>query len=382
MRERFFNHDARNRAEVPAFFRGSKEFTRRDDRNGIGRVEHAHEAFDLFPRRSERGVIVDFLVERDEEVFFERVFYEGNHLEPLTEERAGKERRIEKNGRFATLARLVERNVSAHEHFFAIGAVRYDAHGKRKRDFRTFVGDLELVQVREELRYGLRVGLVGADDGEIGALEFVRFPALASKKSGKAASNRDEDVVPHFRSVGVVHFDHMVHMNHRERRIRADLQVFNELVAVRKPRLDVHHGSRGCRVNMTEAFELGNVVADDLERDDLTAFHYRGNDGMKPEQTSVLRLFANVPFPNPARLDRIPEPFPKARIMDSGMENGHVFSDELVFGIPGKFEKSAIYGNDDSGGIGFDGSFVASKEVYDREEPRLFLADRYDILLQ
>lgn len=174
----------------------------------------------------------------------------------------------------------------------------------------------------------------------------------------------------------------MVHVHDRESRIRTHLEVFNELVAVRKPRLEMHHGS-GCRgLRMTETFELGDVVADDLKRNDPAVLHYRGNDRMQPEQTSVFRFFADVAFPNPARFDRIPETFPKTLVMHSGVENGHVLPDKFLFGISGKFEKAAVDRNDDSGGVGFDRRFVTSKEVDHGEEPRLLPTDGFNVLFE
>lgn len=382
VRERLFDHDARNGTEVSSLFRGGEEFSRRDDGNGVRRIEHSDEALHFFLRGSERGVIADFLVKRNEEVFFEGVFHEGYHLEAFAEKRARNEGGIEKHGRFAPFARLVERDVRAHEHFFAFGAVGHDAYRKRKGDSRTFIGDFELVQMRKELRNGFRRRAFGADDGEVGAFQFVRFPTLATEQSRKASSYRDEDVVPHFRTVGVVHLDHVVHVDDRERRVRTVLQVFHELVAVRKTGLEVDGGSQGGSVGMAETLELRDVVADDLERRHLAVFHYRGNDGMKPEQAAVLRLFADVPFPNPSGSDGFPKAFPKTRIMDSGMENGHVFSDELVLGVSRNLEKAAVDREDDAGGIGFDRSFVASEEVDDGKESRLFLADGNDVLLE
>ena len=80
---------------------------------------------------------------------------------------------------------------------------------------------------------GFGSGVFGTNDGEIRAFEFVRFPALATEQSREATSYGDEDVIPHFRTVGVVHFDHVVHVDDRERRIRVRLQIFHELVTVR-----------------------------------------------------------------------------------------------------------------------------------------------------
>lgn len=181
--ESLFDHYAGDGPEMPALFRGGEEFSRSDDRNGVGRIEHTDETLHFLLRRSERGVVVDFLIERHEEVFFEGVFHEGYHFEPFAEKGAGKERRIEKHGRFATFAGLVERDVRAHEHFLAVGSVGYDSHGKRKRNPRVLVIDFELVQMRKELGDGFRRGLIGADDGEIGAFQLVSLPALAAEQS-------------------------------------------------------------------------------------------------------------------------------------------------------------------------------------------------------
>lgn len=134
-------------------------------------------------------------------------------------------------------------------------------------------------------------------------------------------------------------------------------------------------------MDLSEAFELGYVMADDLKRNDLSSLDDRRNDRMEPKQTSVLCFFTDVSLPYPAGFDRIPKSFPETLVMDSGVEYRHVFPNELVFRVAGNFKKPSINGNDDSGGIGFDRSFVASEEVDDGKEPGFFLPDCLYVLL-
>lgn len=133
---------------------------------------------------------------------------------------------------------------------------------------------------------------------------------------------------------------------------------------------------------MSEPFKLGDVVAYDLERNDLAVLKDRRNDRMEPEQAAVFRFFANVPFPNATGLDGIPKTLPEPGVMEAGMENGHVPADELVFGISGDFEKPSVNGENDSGRVGFYRSLVASEEIDDGKEPRLFFLDGFDVLLE
>jgi len=103
---------------------------------------------------------------------------------------------------------------------------------------------------------------------------------------------------------------------------------------------------------------------------------------MQPEEVAILPFFANVPFPDPAGFDGIPKTLPKTLVVVSRMENGHVLADELAFGISGKLEESAVDGDDDSGRIRFDGSFVASEEVDYREKPRFLFTQSFHVLFE
>lgn len=381
MCESLFDHDAGNGPEMPSLFRGGQEFAWSEYRNGIGRIVHSDKTLNLFYRGSERGVVVDFLIERYEKIFLESVFHEGNHLETFAEKFARNARRIEKYGGISAFSGLMERHVRTHEHFLTHRTVGYDTYGKQEGHSRISMDDFYLVEVREELFDGFSRRAFRTNDGEIGTFQLVRFPALIAKQSRKSTSHRDKDVVSHFRSIGVVHLNHVVHVYDGQCRKRVRFQIFHELVAIRESGLKIDHRS-GTEMRMTETFEFGNVMTDDLKRGDLSVFHNGRYDRMEPKQASILRLFANVPFPYLSRIDGIPKTFPKTLVVESRMENGHVFSDELAFGISGNFKQSAVYGNDDSRGIGFYGRFVTSKKVDDRKEPRFFLADFFDVLFE
>lgn len=282
MGESLFDHDAGYGSEVSAFLRGGEEFARSEHRNGIGGIVHANETFDLFLGGSESGVVVDFLIERHEKILFECVLHKGNHLEAFTEICARMMGRIEEHGRFATFSRLMEGHVRAHEHFSPHRSVRYDSNGKQEGDSRIFMDNLQFAQMREELFDGIGSRAFRTHDGEIGAFQFVRFPALAPKQPRKSSSYRDKNVVPHFWSVGVVHFYHVIHVHDRQRGERVRFQILHELVSIRESGLKIDHRS-GAGMCVTEAFELGDIVADHLERNDYAVLHYGGDNRMKPK---------------------------------------------------------------------------------------------------
>lgn len=98
------------------------------------------------------------------------------------------------------------------------------------------MGDFEPVEVGKELGDGILGSVIRAHDGEIGAFELVDFPALRAEKPCETASNGSQDVVPHFRTIRIVHYDHVVHVNDREGFERFGIEVLDKLVAVRQSR--------------------------------------------------------------------------------------------------------------------------------------------------
>lgn len=212
----------------------------------------------------------------------------------------------------------------------------------------SFLFDLEAGKLGKELFYGFGGGIVRASYREIGTLEFVRLPSLGTENSREPSSNRNEDAVAHLGSVSVVHFDHVVHVDDGQSRQRPGFQILDQLVPIGESRLEMHErpSLRGLRV--TKAFKFGNVVAYDLIRNDFPAFHHGRYDGMEPEKAAVLRAFANVPLPDPTGRNGFPESLPKTGVMRSGIENGHILSDQLGFGVTGQFEQALSDGNDDS----------------------------------
>lgn len=276
----------------------------------------------------------------------------------------------------------MEGDVRPHEHVLSPRTVGNYADGERQRNADAFLLDFQTGQLGEEQFDGLGSGVIGTGDGEVGSFELVRLASFRSENPRETASDGDENVVAHLRSVGVVHFDHVVHVDDRQRGKGVGLQVFDELVPIGQSGLKMDERTRLGGLRVTEAFEFGNIMADHLKRNDLPVFHHRGNDRMEPEQIAVLGALANIALPHASGGDGFPESSPKTLVVRSGIENRHVFTDEFRFGISGKFEQPLSDGHDDTGRIGFDGRLVAGQKIDYRNQPRLFPRENFHVLLQ
>lgn len=197
----------------------------------------------------------------------------------------------------------------------------------------SFLLDLEAVKMGNELLNRLGSCVFETSYGEIRSLQFIRFTALGPKQSCQASAYGDKDVVAHFRSIGVVDFNHVVHVDDSQRRYGFRLEVFYELIPIGKASLVVDKRMGPVGLGVPKPFEFGNVVTDDLKGNDLPVFDNRRHHGMKPKKIAVFRPFANVPFPNVPGGYGIPESFPKTGVMDSGSKDRHVPADEFGFRI-------------------------------------------------